>query len=102
MADRAITPEQLIAAAQRVLQPYTLDVKEVPWWSVYEIGQRISDKYDDVPATEVGSRLPHVFIAGDACHTHSPKAGQGMNVLDAGRLQPRMEARRRAAKRCAA
>jgi phenol 2-monooxygenase len=21
-----------------------------------------------------------VFIAGDACHTHSPKAGQGMNV----------------------
>ncbi|MBC7438229.1 MAG: FAD-dependent monooxygenase, partial [Bdellovibrionales bacterium] len=23
--------------------------------------------------------LPHVFIAGDACHTHSPKAGQGMN-----------------------
>src|SRR4030095_7179937 len=22
----------------------------------------------------------HVFIAGDACHTHSPKAGQGMNV----------------------
>ena len=24
--------------------------------------------------------LPRVFIAGDACHTHSPKAGQGMNV----------------------
>ncbi|HET8748130.1 MAG TPA: FAD-dependent monooxygenase, partial [Ramlibacter sp.] len=23
--------------------------------------------------------LPRVFIAGDACHTHSPKAGQGMN-----------------------
>jgi 2-polyprenyl-6-methoxyphenol hydroxylase-like FAD-dependent oxidoreductase len=21
-----------------------------------------------------------VFIAGDACHTHSPKAGQGMNA----------------------
>ena len=79
VADRAITLEQLIAAAQRVLQPYTLEVKEVPWWSVYEIGQRICDKYDDVPASEVGSRLPHVFIAGDACHTHSPKAGQGMN-----------------------
>src|SRR4029078_10981355 len=25
-------------------------------------------------------RLPRVFIAGDACHTHSAKAGQGMNV----------------------
>ena len=24
--------------------------------------------------------MPRVFIAGDACHTHSPKAGQGMNV----------------------
>ena len=24
--------------------------------------------------------LPRVFIAGDACHTHSAKAGQGMNV----------------------
>ena len=23
---------------------------------------------------------PRVFIAGDACHTHSLKAGQGMNV----------------------
>jgi phenol 2-monooxygenase (NADPH) len=28
----------------------------------------------------VASRLPRVFIAGDACHTHSAKAGQGMNV----------------------
>jgi phenol 2-monooxygenase (NADPH) len=28
----------------------------------------------------VTERLPSVFIAGDACHTHSPKAGQGMNV----------------------
>jgi phenol 2-monooxygenase len=24
--------------------------------------------------------MPRVFTAGDACHTHSPKAGQGMNV----------------------
>jgi FAD binding domain/Phenol hydroxylase, C-terminal dimerisation domain len=24
--------------------------------------------------------LPRVFIAGDACHTHTAKAGQGMNV----------------------
>lgn len=56
-----------------------LEVKEVAWWSVYEIGQRICDRYDDVPAGETASMLPRVFIAGDACHTHSPKAGQGMN-----------------------
>ena len=55
-------------------------MKEVAWWSVYEIGQRLTDKFDDVPAEEIPSRLPRVFIAGDACHTHSPKAGQGMNV----------------------
>ncbi len=76
---RSITCDHVIAAAQRILRPYTLEVKEVPWWSVYEIGQRICDRYDDLPAQEAGSRSPHVFIAGDACHTHSPKAGQGMN-----------------------
>jgi 2-polyprenyl-6-methoxyphenol hydroxylase-like FAD-dependent oxidoreductase len=79
VSSRGITVEKLIATAQRILHPHTLEVKEVPWWSVYEIGQRICDKYDDVPVEEVASRLPHVFIAGDACHTHSPKAGQGMN-----------------------
>jgi phenol 2-monooxygenase len=73
-----ITPEKLIAAAQRILRPYTLEVKEVAWWSCYEIGQRLTDKFDDV--REGDDRLPRVFIAGDACHTHSPKAGQGMNV----------------------
>lgn len=28
----------------------------------------------------MASRAPRVLLAGDACHTHSPKAGQGMNV----------------------
>jgi phenol 2-monooxygenase/3-hydroxybenzoate 4-monooxygenase len=46
---------------------------------VYEIGQRICDKYDNVIAGRESAQLPRVFIAGDACHTHSPKAGQGMN-----------------------
>ncbi len=77
-ADRGITIDHLIATAQRILHPYTLDVKEVPWWSVYEIGQRICDQYDDV-VDDAATLMPHVFIAGDACHTHSPKAGQGMN-----------------------
>lgn len=75
-----ITSDQLIAAAQRILHPYTLEVKEIAWWSVYEIGQRLCDKFDNVPVAEIEVRYPNVFIAGDACHTHSPKAGQGMNV----------------------
>ena len=79
VSNRNITSDDLIAAARRIFNPYKLDVKQVPWWSVYEIGQRLCDKFDDVPA-ETPGRLPRVFIAGDACHTHSPKAGQGMNV----------------------
>ncbi len=88
VAARNITIEQLIAAAQRIFYPYTLDVKEVAWWSVYEIGQRLCDRFDDVAPAQrqyglqpvPDARLPRIFIAGDACHTHSPKAGQGMNV----------------------
>ena len=74
----------VIATAQRVLRPYTLDVKSVAWFAVYQVGQRVTDRFDDVPADQAGDRgnqrLPRVFIAGDACHTHSAKAGQGMNV----------------------
>ncbi|MFN4271798.1 MAG: FAD-binding monooxygenase [Aliihoeflea sp.] len=80
VAGRNITIDKLVATARRIFQPYSLEVKEVAWWSVYEIGQRLTDKFDDVPEDEIAARLPHVFIAGDACHTHSPKAGQGMNV----------------------
>ena len=80
VAGRNITLEQLVGAAQRIFHPYKLDVKEVPWWSVYEIGQRLCDRFDDLQPEEITTCLPHIFIAGDACHTHSPKAGQGMNV----------------------
>jgi phenol 2-monooxygenase (NADPH) len=80
LVNRSVTPEKLAAVANRILAPYTVEVKDVGWWSVYEIGQRLCDKFDDVPAEETDTRLPRVFIAGDACHTHSAKAGQGMNV----------------------
>jgi phenol 2-monooxygenase len=82
-ADRAslrerATLDHVIAVAQRVLQPYTLDVRDVAWFSVYEVGQRVTDRFDDAEP-EPGA-APRVFICGDACHTHSAKAGQGMNV----------------------
>jgi phenol 2-monooxygenase (NADPH) len=80
VASRNITADDVIAKAQRILKPHTLEVKEIAWWSVYEIGQRLTDKFDDVPEAKIATRLPRIFIAGDACHTHSPKAGQGMNV----------------------
>ncbi len=77
-AQRKFTQDDMIAAANRIIHPYAIDVKEVVWWSIYDIGHSITDRFDDVP--EGVDRDPRVFIAGDACHTHSPKAGQGMNV----------------------
>ncbi|WP_221794006.1 FAD-dependent monooxygenase [Oceanobacter mangrovi] len=71
-----MTAEVLIAAGNRILAPYSIDVKQVAWWSVYEIGQRITTAFDD----STDDRAARVFLAGDACHTHSPKAGQGLNT----------------------
>ncbi len=78
-SDRNLTAEDLIAKAQSIFSPFKIDIKEVAWWSAYEIGQRVCDAFDDT-ATNAGHSEPRIFIAGDACHTHSPKAGQGMNV----------------------
>ena len=75
-----MSSDKLIAAAKRILHPYQLEVKEVVWWSVYEIGQRLCDTFDNSSDKQDGALAPRIFIAGDACHTHSPKAGQGMNV----------------------
>lgn len=79
-AVRNISFEDALARARRVLHPYTLEVRDTVWFSVYEVGQRVTDRFDDVTPAEAPTRLPRVFIAGDACHTHSAKAGQGMNV----------------------
>ena len=95
-ASRSIPLEHLATAANRILHPYTIEVKHVGWSSVYEIGQRLCDKFDDVPAEEVATRIPRVFIAGDACHTHSAKAGQGMNVSAVQRTLDEVQCRRRA------
>ena len=78
--DRGMGAQDIIVRAQRIFHPYKLDVKEVVWSSIYEIGHRLTDKFDDVPTDQIATRTPRVMLAGDACHTHSPKAGQGMNV----------------------
>lgn len=67
------------AQAKRVLAPYTIEWERVEWFSVYPIGQGIANRY---------TLDERVFMGGDACHTHSPKAGQGMNTafLDAQNL----------------
>ncbi|MFD1237376.1 FAD-dependent monooxygenase [Pseudonocardia benzenivorans] len=80
LRDRSATPEKITAVANRILHPYSIDVRSVGWWAVYEIGQRLCRRFDDTETAADGDGDPRVFIAGDACHTHSAKAGQGMNV----------------------
>ena len=77
---RSTTIDEIIEKANAILHPYTLDVRNVAWHSVYEVGHRLTDRFDNVLPEELGTRSPRVFITGDACHTHSAKAGQGMNV----------------------
>lgn len=69
---RKVTAENLINTARKTFYPYIVNQpKEVDWCSIYIIGQRVASNF---------SKHERVFIAGDACHTHSPKAGQGMNA----------------------
>tara|TARA_R110002110_G_scaffold3754_1_gene19490 strand:+ start:9550 stop:11478 length:1929 start_codon:yes stop_codon:yes gene_type:complete len=76
----ALTIDDIIAKAQLIMTPYSLDIKEVAWWSVYEVGQRVADRFDNRPADSPDDAIPRAFVAGDACHTHSPKGGWGLNT----------------------
>jgi hypothetical protein len=44
-------------------------MKQIEWYTGYPVGQRLTESF---------GTMNRVFLAGDACHTHSPKAGQGM------------------------
>jgi len=66
-----VTFSTLEEKARLIFNPYSLEIVETVWWSAYSIGQRLADFF---------SKGNRVFLTGDACHTHSPKAGQGMNV----------------------
>lgn len=77
---RKTSLDEIIRRANAILHPYTLDVKSIAWWSVYEVAHRVTTGFDNVPADRIGQQHPRAFIMGDACHTHSAKAGQGMNV----------------------
>jgi len=66
-----ITPEIILQSAQKIMAPYKITYKKLDWWTAYQIGQRVGTQF---------SASERIFLAGDAVHTHSPKAGQGMNV----------------------
>lgn len=69
---KEVTLELLQSRAQAILKDFKVEFTETIWWSAYTIGQRLASAFSAANS--------HIFLAGDACHTHSPKAGQGMNV----------------------
>ena len=85
--DRArATPEKLIETAVNIFEPYHVEkFGEVEWWTIY-ISECLCLGSDQLlwglTLSIVGQRVARsfsvkdrIFIAGDACHTHSPKAG---------------------------
>ena len=62
----------ILATARFILAPYTIFYNYLSWWTIYIIAQRVSFGF---------TCLNHrIFLADDSVHTHSPKAGQGMNT----------------------
>ncbi|KAJ0117525.1 FAD binding domain-containing protein [Diaporthe amygdali] len=61
--------------ARKIMSPYSLEWLSVEWFGNYRVTQRVAARFSDSTG-----EAPRVFIAGDASHTHSPKAAQGMNT----------------------
>lgn len=91
-------PNILVSLVQDILKPYTFGTSHIEWSTIYSVRcEPISDNLHMIESNyelmiianklQVGQRLCNVlsiknqiFLAGDAVHTHSPKAGRGMNV----------------------
>ncbi|KIA75359.1 aminotransferase [Aspergillus ustus] len=74
-----LTPQHILDRISRTFHPYHLQIKpgtKVEWFSKYSVRRCIASDY----IRHDFQGLPRVLLVGDACHTHSPKIGQGMNV----------------------
>ncbi|KAL2863089.1 pentachlorophenol 4-monooxygenase [Aspergillus lucknowensis] len=65
------TEEDAKREAIKSMEPFTLEFESVEWWTLYSITQRVADTF---------IRDDRILLAGDACHTHSSGAAQGMNT----------------------
>ncbi|KAI1812968.1 FAD binding domain-containing protein [Poronia punctata] len=60
-----------VKEATAAVKPFTLEFERVDWWTIYTVGQRIAKHF---------SVHNCVFLVGDAAHTHSSGAAQGLNA----------------------
>lgn len=72
-ADRnQLGQEFVMQRAKDIMAPFNVGWKYIEWFGRYQIGQRVAGRFCD--------DRTRAFLAGDASHTHSPKAAQGMNT----------------------
>ena len=68
---KELTQEVFVQEAKLSVAPFEIEYERVDWASVYSVGQRVARQFVSKGC---------VILAGDACHTHSSGAGQGMNA----------------------
>ncbi|KAK7885600.1 hypothetical protein LTR67_010393 [Exophiala xenobiotica] len=68
---KELTQEVYIQEAKLSVKPFDIEYERIDWASVYSVGQRVARTF---------WAKESVFIAGDAAHSHSSGAGQGMNA----------------------
>ncbi|KAH7325617.1 FAD binding domain-containing protein [Stachybotrys elegans] len=66
-----VTEEVAIKEALEGMKPFKVEFKEVHWWTLYTIGQRMAKTF---------AIKDCIFLCGDAAHTHSSGAAQGLNT----------------------
>ncbi len=59
------------AEAKKAVAPFELEFTEIQWHTVYGIQQHVAERFQD---------RERILLAGDAAHTHSSSAAQGMNT----------------------
>ncbi|KAK5111367.1 hypothetical protein LTR62_005207 [Meristemomyces frigidus] len=59
------------AEAQKAVAPFELEFERIDWHTVYGIQQKVAERFLD---------RERILLAGDAAHTHSSGAAQGMNT----------------------
>ncbi|EIM86992.1 uncharacterized protein STEHIDRAFT_56448 [Stereum hirsutum FP-91666 SS1] len=71
-SSKNVDPDGLLEVAKKAFRPFYMNAPHGYHWStIYTVGQHVADTFS------VSNRI---FLTGDAAHTHSPKAGQGMNA----------------------
>jgi phenol 2-monooxygenase len=65
--DEAAAEKEAVAS----VKPLEIEFSQVDWYTIYAVGQRVARSFFSKSC---------IFLAGDACHTHSSGAAQGMNT----------------------